>query len=341
MNRSFPPTAREALRVLVGLLIGGTACTPNQGVKPGAPELLEFTIVQGGAAATTVKPDTPECNTGVVTGDACFPGGRMADADGGAAPPDALCRQVSANNWCTCVAGDMDPNMGTWNCDPFANVTSVIAVFDRLLDTTPFDTATGPVAGVMTTSGGSPAVDVLSDYSATGNPNGLVFNLFGPAFFGNFRADGPSLLGVPQPEFPSGAVVMVSLQADKVHAKDGTTPYAGMGQLLGGTLIFTMAPFSAALLPPDPMGMDPNAVTIAFSNMAPNPKDHVTATANGAPIVVQVAGDDGSSTFAVTPMGGGAWPAGAAIVVSLDATTKNLLDQTIVAAPPPLTFTAP
>ena len=39
-------------------------------------------------------------------------------------------------------------------------------------------------------------------------------------------------------------------------------------------------------------------------------------------------------------MGGGAWPAGATIVVTVDATTTNLLGQTIAAAAT-VTFTAP
>lgn len=348
MNRSFPSTARGALYVLVGLTMGAAACTPNQGVKPGAPELIEFTIIQGGFNATTVRPDTPECNTGIVSGDACLPGGRMADAaDGGTfdadVPPDGLCRQASANNWCTCTVPDpMAPNMGTWNCDPFANVTAVIAVFDRLLDTAPFEPGTDPIKGVMTTSatGGTPAVDILTNYSSTGDPKGLFFNFFGPLFFGNFRGDGPSLFGVPDPEFPSGATVMVSLQADKVHAKDGKIPYKGSGQLLGGTLIFTMAPFSAALMPPDAMAMDPTAATLAFTNMAPDPMAHLTATANGAPITVAAATGDNGSTYAITPMAGGAWPAGATIVLTLDATMQNLLGQTIAAAAT-VTFTAP
>ena len=127
-----------------------------------------------------------------------------------------------------------------------------------------------------------------------------------------------------------------------MHAKDGKTTYMGSGQLLGGTLIFTTAPFSAALSPPDttPMSTDTITVTIAFTNMAANPKAHLTATANGAPIAIQVPGNDPSSTFAITPAGGGAWPTGATIVVTLDATTTNLLDQTIDAAAT-VTFTAP
>ena len=51
-------------------------------------------------------------------------------------------------------------------------------------------------------------------------------------------------------------------------------------------------------------------------------------------------GDDGSSTYPVTPAAGGAWPAGATIVITLDATTTNLLGQTIAAAAT-VTFTAP
>ena len=75
--------------------------------------------------------------------------GGTFDAD---VPPDGLCKQASANNWCTCVADAMAPNMGAWNCDPFANVTAVIAVFDRLLDTAPFEPGMDPIKGVMTTS---------------------------------------------------------------------------------------------------------------------------------------------------------------------------------------------
>ena len=65
MKRSFPPPVRDAL--LVFALSCGAACTPNQGVKPGAPELIEFTIVQAGPMATTVKPDTPDCMSGIGT----------------------------------------------------------------------------------------------------------------------------------------------------------------------------------------------------------------------------------------------------------------------------------
>ena len=126
-------------------------------------------------------------------------------------------------------------------------------MFDRLLDTTPLDPgdASG-VTDVVTTEGGAgaPVITLLTDYSSTGAADGLVFNLFGP-FFGNFRANGPSLFSAPQPEFPSGTTVTVSLQADKVRAKDGTTPFTGNGLLQGGQLVFTMAAFSAVVNAPD------------------------------------------------------------------------------------------
>src|SRR4029079_4983522 len=94
------------------------------------------------------------------------------------------------------------------------------------LDTAPFEPGDAPVTGVMTTSatGGSPAVPSGADYSSTGDATGLIFNLFGPAFFGNFRADGPSLFGVADPEFPSGAGGLVRPPGGKGPAKDGETP---------------------------------------------------------------------------------------------------------------------
>jgi hypothetical protein len=330
-------------------MFGLAACSPDQGVKKGAPELIEFTIMQAGGTPTTVKSDTPECLSDVVTGTACLPMGHAADvADGGTfdaeVPPDALCRQTSAMNWCTCTATDpdTDPSVGTWSCDALTNVVGVIAVFDRLLDTSPLDPGDAAgVTGLMTVeAAGAPAITISSDYSSSGNSNGLVFPLFGPAFFGNFRANGPSLFGAPDPEFPSGATVIVKLNGEQVRAKDGKTAFVGTGLLLGGTLAFTTAPFSASLSKPDAMAMDPTAVTLAFNNMAPDPTSHLTAmTAANVPVMVAATSADGGSTYAVTPVGG-TWPAGATITVTLDATTTNLLGQPIDMAQT-VTFTAP
>jgi len=284
MKRSFPPPAREALCALVGVLVCGAACEPNQDVPPGAPVLKEFTIFSGGTTPTTVTADTPDCAAGIVGGESCNPAGT---------PPDGLCRQASAMNWCNCVfvPDPMDATnmLSIWDCSPFTNVSAVIAVFDRLLYTAPLDPG---------------HASRVTDVSA------------------------------PQPEFPSGTTITVSLQANKVLAKDGTTPFTGNGLLQGGTLVFTMAPFSAVVLPAD--AMNP-AATVAFTNFA-DPSGHVTATVNGAPVEIVVEAIDGGATFSVTPMAG-PWPVGATVVVTVDAATTNLLMQPIAAAAS-VTFTA-
>ena len=343
MNRSFPPPAREALCVLVGALACGAACSPNNGVKPGAPELIEFIIVQAGPTATTITPATVECVNPIATGDACLPMGSMAGADGGVdVPADTLCRNGTANNWCSCVPDAADGTMGKWSCEPFANVMAVIAVFDRLLDPTQLDP--GDAAGltdVVTAKAGTPSVDMLTDYSSTGSPNGFIFNLFGPAFFGNFRGNGPSLYAAPQPVFPSDATIEVSLDANKVRAKDGTTPFKGEGLLQSGTLIFSTAPYTATVTAPDAPTTDvpdpPISATVSFTNFT-DPTGHITATANGAAVAVDVESADGGATFSVTPTSG-SWPTGATIVVTVDATTQNLGGQ-MVAAAASTTFTA-
>jgi hypothetical protein len=334
MKRSFLPPARDAL--LVFALSCGAACTPNQGVKPGPPELIEFTILQAGGVATTVKPDTPDCVSGIASGAACLPMGSDAGDGGVALPPDSLCRDATAQNWCTCVADADDGTMGVWSCEPFANVMAVIAVFDRLLDTAPFEVGDAGLIDVVTADA-TPATDLLTDYSATGARDGFIFNLFGPAFFGNFRGNGPSLFAAPQPEFPSGATVTISLDAQKVRAKDGTTPFTGDGLLQAGQLVFTMAPFAASVTAPADAAMDP-AVTVAFTNFA-DPTGHISATANGTAVAVDIESGDGGATFTVKPTAG-AWPAGATIVVTVDATAPNLIGQ-MVAAAASTTFTAP
>jgi hypothetical protein len=339
MKRSFPPPAREALCALVGVIVCGAACEPNNDVAPGPPVLKEFTIVAGGSP-TTVTADTPDCPAGIVGTEACLPMGEMATMT----PPDGLCRQASAMNWCNCIPDDADMTgmTGNWDCSPFANVSAVIAVFDRLLDTAPLDPgdASGLTDVVTTMAGtGAPVITLLTDYSSTGAADGLIFNVFGPFFFGNFRGNGPSLFSAPQPEFPSGTTVTVSLQADKVRAKDGTTPFTGNGLLQGGTLVFTTATFSAVVLPATPMmpatadtpEMPATDAMVAFTNFV-DPTGHVTATVNGAATPIVVEAIDGGATFTVKPMGGGAWPAGATIVITVDAATTNLLDQPIDAA---------
>jgi hypothetical protein len=365
MKRSFPPPAREALSVLVAsALLCSAACTPNHNVKPGAPQLIEFNIVQTGAppTAVTITPGTPDCPS-IGTGASCLPMGHMADAaDGGAfdadVPPDSVCRLASANTWCRCYTDDpmVDPTKGTWNCDPLGSVIAVVAVFDRLLDTTPLDPGDAAALTDVVTAEDEAmtAIDLPADYSSTGNANGLIFNVFGP-FFGNFRADGPSLMAAPQPIFRSGATVTVSLNPMKILAKDGTTPFEGSNLLMSGKVTFAMAPFSAVGVPPNPKAPNPNAATVALTNLADPPgcftdgdpmtvdapcaiEAHITATADGAPVAFHVATNDGA-TYSVTPAAD-VWPVGATIVITVDAAVQNLLGQPIDTAHS-LTFTAP
>src|SRR5262249_8942941 len=109
------------------------------------------------------------------------------------------------------------------------------------------------------------------------------------------------------------------------------------------------APFAVAVIPPEKPEMDPTAI-VSFTNFVEPPgcftdddpmsKDmpcataaHITVTANGAPTPFNVASNDGT-TFTVTPSKppmGGPCPAGATIVVTIDAVPVNLLGQTLTA----------
>ena len=92
------------------------------------------------------------------------------------------------------------------------------------------------------------------------------------------------------------------------------------------------------------MAMDPTAATIAFTNMV-DADDRRRAhhrdrqRRRRSPITVDEPAT-AARPIAVTPTAGGAWPAGATIVITVDATTTNLLGQTIAAAAT-VTFTAP
>ena len=193
MNRSFPSTAREAFRVLVGLVMGAAAaCTPNQGVKPGAPELIEFTIVQGGShrddgqAGHARLQDRDRLRGRLLSPAAGWPTPRTAARWTRMSRPDGLCRLASAsattNNWCTCVADAHGPERGD------VELRSVRQRHRRHRRVRPVARYRAVRSGrprsraSMTTSatGGVATVDILADYSATGDPHGLVFNLFGP-----------------------------------------------------------------------------------------------------------------------------------------------------------------
>jgi len=217
---------------------------------------------------------------------------------------------------------------------------SVVAVFDRLLDTTPLDPgdAAALTDVVIMSDSSNAAIGLLTDYSATGAANGVVFNVFGPMFFANYRPDGPSLFSLPQdPEFPSGATLTATIDAAKVRAKDGTTPFIGKGTLMSGSVTFTMAPFGASVSTPDFTMMDPvdpgAAANVLFTNLVDptTAPDHITASTATGPVAIMAVSNDGGATFVVTPASG-AWPKGETVTITVDATIKNLLGQTTAGA---------
>jgi hypothetical protein len=341
MKRSVvPPTrvtravsARVASLGLAIASLAGAACAPDNSVAPGAPQLISVYIVQAGPTPTKITPDTPDCPT-PVSGEACSPA---------AETPDSLCRDAATDHWCSCVADGTDMTMGAWSCDPFSGVISVIAIFDRLLDTAPLDPGDEPaLSDIATVTAGTTAVPVLTDYGSNGSPTGLVIPLFAQFFLGNFRTEGPSLFTVPNPAFPSGQTITVALDGGKVRAKDGTTPFVGEGALLDGIVKFATAAFAATLAPPDltATSMDTNTVTASFTNLvsADDVAMHAHATVNGAAVAIMVA-QVNETTLAITPAV--PWPAGATVVITLDASTTSATGEALAAPVMPLTFMTP
>jgi len=297
-------------------MASGTACEPDNGVPPGPPILTKMILVAPGPTPVTITPETSDCTAGIASADACDP------------MMDGLCRDAAMAGWCNCVADATDMTMGAWDCSPFP-VLAVIAVFDRLLDTAPFE-AVYPAGSEEVVTGsagaGSPQFALVTDYASTGTPMGVT-PLFSFYFNGNFRNNGPSLFSMPDPGFPSGSAVDVKLEASLVRAKDGTTPFVGLGLLQGGEVLFTMPAFTASIAPPD----SGNPASVTFTNFVPdNVTAHITVTANAVDITAQV--DLAVSGLVVTATPKTAWPAGATIAIAVDATATNKLGQTIAAA---------
>lgn len=346
MNRWFPSFGGAA--VLGALALAG--CTPNNSVKAGAPVLTQMIIVQPGGKATTILPSTGECGPGSsgTTDGGDADGG---DADGGAsdagatgvttgaacAPAtDVLCQQKATADWCSCVADGMDPTMGTWSCAPFAATAGVIAVFDRLLSTAPFDAVDGgATAAVVTTP------PFVGDYASNGSTTGLIIPLFSQYLFGNFRFAGPSIFLVADPELPSGTKVTVTLNKSTVTAKDGTTSFTGEGLLQDGSISFNTAPFAANIATPPPAPTpdggpaptpdgaslpDNTPVTVTFTNFVSvdDVKSHISVTAGGAAVPVDIASSD-NVNVTITPTA--TWPASSTITITVDKDTADLLGE--------------
>jgi hypothetical protein len=260
MNRPFPRI--DVLGLTAALALGGS-CSTNNSVKPGAPVLTEMVIVDNGTPYT-ITPSTPVCPSTVVEGAMCnaqtdTPCQLVAGADGST---------VTNQNWCRCrgasqcpefssVLGFTVPTMSTWNCGPFAPSTSFIAMFDRLLDTAPFEAADGgPLTNVATVEPSLPVSQLdavytpngAPEYDDAGNFKTLLYAIYYCAYGVNDK--GPNLAMVPDPELPTGTTVTIALDKTNVRAKDGRTPFSGTGTLLDGQLTFQTAAFDATVAVP-------------------------------------------------------------------------------------------
>jgi hypothetical protein len=320
MNRPFPRF--EVLGLTAALALAG-ACTPNTSVKPGAPMLIELSVVEnGGATITTVTPTTERCPTPTLEGGPCdsvkFPACESVTTTNlcrcvpnppppppppppaDAAAPDAATLDAAA---ATSDAGKPDagkpdagaatsdaaPPMltGTWSCS-FAPTSTVLYVFDRVLDTEFLGDGGGALGLATISSIPTPPSSVVlnGDYASNGTFN-IIFT--DPNQLADFRADGPSILFAAVPALPTSSTINVTLDKTRVLAKDGRTPYAGTNLLVDGTISFVTQGFSASITSPS---MAP--VTVTFTNVVDPTAlaGHITVTATplagGASAVIPV-----------------------------------------------------
>jgi hypothetical protein len=247
MKRLLPRVVPEAVGLLGLLVLASAGCAPENNVKPGAPVLLSLAILEPGGATTTVTPDTVSCAGG-------SDGGVLKTQDACSPSDDSICK-LTNDSWCRCIADMDDMTKGAWNCDAFEPMSVVIATFDRLLDTNPLDpgdaaTSKEGIASIDATPKPAVTLGTLTDYSSTGSTKGAVFNLFGPAFFGNQRSGGPSLQIMGTPALPTSSSVEITLDPDQVRAKDGKTPFTAEGLLANGSIKFKTKALTASLTIP-------------------------------------------------------------------------------------------
>lgn len=236
---------------------------------------------------------------------------------------------------------------GTWNCDPFAPTAVALFVFDRVLDTQPFDSDAGTTSAGATLTTVPPAATVTGkvDYRPNGSPKEVIFPLVG-----DFRSDGPSLLISGNPALPAGAAVTVALDPTAVRAKDHKTPFTDGGKFGGGTLTFSVGGFSASITTPPPAPLpadagacaapntlvvpDKTAVTVAFTNLV-DPKAAgaaITIQATSGGTTTNVPFDVSSTdnlTLTLTPTA--AWPDNSSILVTVPGTITDLAGDKLAA----------
>jgi hypothetical protein len=236
MNRLFPRAIPQAL---TALLLLGSACNPSSNVQPGAPVLLSLALLDPSGNRVTVAKDTAACDPTLAEGQNCDPGTPVCE--------------MGANVVCQCVAKDMcDPTInpdaavtgGTLNCT-FPPLTKVVATFDRLLNTAPFEAVTmAPVATLTSDSTTTVPLTAAGDYTSSGSTIGIVF----PQAFG---IDGPTITLTGTPGVPDTSTSTFQLLPSTVQAKDGKTPFTGASELLlDGKIAFKTSGFAASITTP-------------------------------------------------------------------------------------------
>jgi hypothetical protein len=287
--------------------------------------LKTITIVEylpDGPATTEITGAATACDPAVAGGGVCQLVDESPVADSGVAEEDlkkadGIC-QTATSDWCRCQGDPSASEQGEWNCAPFAPSTKVIATFDRLIDTTPFEPDSGVEPEAIAALTASPVPPSPPgpgvDYSSTGSPTTLVFGIYSPnwGYFvtgnpndNNYRWAGPSIQVVGEPTLPSGATVSIDLSKTNVRAKDGKTPFTGTGLLQDGALKFNTAPFSVAisaphgeeLPPPAPMdgGVDAGASDAGVADASTD-----TATPPPAPTTGPVPADMNMGAITLT-----------------------------------------
>lgn len=270
--KRFPRAVPGALALMGFLIVSSEGCSPDQSVKPGAPVLTQFTIAEyrpDSTSATNITADSADCKADLEPGGVCRLLKERVPSDAGAADggtlakADPACLRAAAD-WCRCEGDPSTSELGVWNCDPFAPTSIVIATFDRLLDTAPFEAEGGVPSDEIATVSASPApatpLSTLTDYSSTGTAVSIVFSLYGQNWGyvttgtpeGNYyRFSGPSIQVGSAPALPSGSTITVDLNKMNVRAKDGKTPFTGNSLLLkDGSFQFKTAAFSATITHP-------------------------------------------------------------------------------------------
>jgi hypothetical protein len=314
------PLRRFEVICLAAALGGGGACTPNNSVKPGAPVLIQVSIVEGGGTTVTnIPPGEPACAADAVAGNPCA-------TDAGT----TMC-ELPTSVWCQCGAD------GTWACNPFSTTSNVMFVFDRLLNGEPLVAADGGTTMAGATLTAATPISYTTDYASNGSPGELIFG--SPFVLNDVRSVGPNIFVTPNPALPAGSVVTATLDPATVMAKDGHTPFTDNGQFGGGTVTFATALFSASIVPPSPPMQAPDAAAITTvaldatgAIVFTSPVDttalmaNVTVTAGGTPVPFTLSSMD-NLTVTITPMD--MWPANSTITITVTGAATDLNGETL------------